>query len=201
MSDFLQQKPLILASGSAIRSKLLASLGLEFQIIPSTCNEDAIKQGFAPDKLIELGYALASHKAFEVSQRFPEHYVIAADQLCILDNTLFDKPLSHETAIKHLQQLQGKTHRQVACLCIVRNGNMLWQHHESATLSMRSLSERAIESYLQMEKPYHSCGAYQYETMGKWLFSEIAGREETILGLPLIPLMEALLSLGVVWLD
>ncbi|QDP73227.1 septum formation protein Maf [Legionella israelensis] len=199
MSDFLQQKPLILASGSKIRNKLLQSTGLKFEITPSNCNEALIKQDFTSKNWTDLGYLLASHKAFEVSQRFPEHYIIAADQLCVMDNLLFDKPLDHFTAVNHLKQLQGKTHQQIACLCIVQKGKVLWQSHDISTLRMRTLNDRAIELYLKKEKPYHSCGAYQYETLGKWLFEDISGKEDTILGMPLMLLIKALLSLNIVW--
>ena len=86
MSDFLQQQPIILASGSPVRSKLLRSLGIEFSVIPSHCDEDAIKASFHSENIIDLGYTLAASKALEVSQQHPEHFIIAADQLCLNHN-------------------------------------------------------------------------------------------------------------------
>ncbi len=198
MSSFLHQQPIILASGSSIRSKLMSSLGLEFSVIPSNCDEDAIKSSFHSSNLIELGYFLAQAKALDVSQRYPEHFVIAADQLCVIEDKVLDKPLNHKTAVSHLQLLNGKKHQQIACLCIAKGNKILWQHHEIAHLTLHNLSNQTIEAYLQSEKPYQSCGAYQYETQGKWLFKDVQGKDDTILGLPLLPLIEALIQLGAI---
>lgn len=198
MSSFLRQQAIILASGSGIRAKLLDSLGLDFLVVPSNFNEDDLKAQHPPEKKVQLGQALARHKALEVSARYPNYFIIAADQLCILNNTILDKPLNHESAVRHLQLLQGKKHLQVSCLCIAKQNTVLWEYTESATLELHDLSDERIESYLRQEKPYHSCGAYHFETQGKWLFKEVQGNEDTILGLPLLPLANALLSLGAV---
>lgn len=192
MSKFLQQEPIILASGSSIRFKLMSTLGIDFRVVPSTCDEEAIKAQFKGTDYIQLGYQLAEAKAREVSQRYPDEFVIAADQLCVLGDTLFDKPMNHPTAISHLQQLSGQTHRQIACVCLAKNNSVLWLYHDIAYLTLHGLTDDTIESYLKLEKPYHSCGAYQFETMGKWLFKEVQGNEDTILGLPLLPLINAL---------
>lgn len=198
MSNFLMQKPLILASGSPVRAQLLRSIGLDFKTIPSNCDEDFFKRTHDSDDFLSLAYTLANHKALEVSQNNAEHYVIAADQLCIAGQRLFDKPLSHEVATEHLSLLSGKTHQQIACVCIAKNNQILWQYHDTADLTLQELTRQQIEHYLQAEKPYNSCGAYQYETLGKWLFKEVSGREDTILGLPLLPLIHALIRLGAV---
>lgn len=199
MSDFIRQKkPIILASSSSIRSKLLHSIGLEFLAIPSECDEELIKQNHLTSDFIELGYKLARQKALEVSQKHPNHFVIAADQLCIIEGKIIDKPLSHACAVEHLRLLRGKQHQQLVCMCIAINEEIVWQHHEHAELTMHSLSDETIEHYLKKEQPYHSCGAYHYESLGKWLFKQINGNEETILGLPLFPLMNALVELEAV---
>ncbi|KTD82634.1 Maf family protein [Legionella waltersii] len=198
MSSFLQQQPIILASGSSIRAKLLNSLGLHFLVVPSNCDEDKLKAQHGHEDKIRLGMTLARHKAMEVSERYPQHYIIAADQLCVVNDTLLDKPLNHETAVNHLNLLSGKEHLQIACLCIVKQNTLLWEYSESATVSLHDLDRDTIERYLQEEKPYQSCGAYQFETLGKWLFKTVRGNEDTILGLPLIPLANALLTLGAV---
>lgn len=195
-----QQKPLILASGSTIRQKLLRSLGVDFLVIPSDCDEDMIKKNHQSGSIIDLGLTLAMAKALAISKKHPKHYVIGADQLCVINDTVLDKPLNHPTAIKHLRMLSGKQHQQIACLCIAHNHQILWQHHESATLTARSLSDATIEAYLQLEQPYQSCGAYQFETQGKWLFEHVNGHEDAILGLPLTPLINELFQLDIVTL-
>ena len=198
MSNFLQQQPIILASSSSVRYKLLNSLGIEFSVVPPQCDEEAIKNSFESENMIELGQLLAASKALEVSQHYPEHFIIAADQLCLIGKTLLNKPLNHQTAVEHLRLLSGQKHQQIACLCIAKNNELLWQHHEIAHVTLHHLNEKTIEAYLQSEKPYHSCGAYQYETQGKWLFKKVQGNEDTILGLPLLPLTEALTRLEAV---
>ncbi|CAM4480808.1 MAG: 7-methyl-GTP pyrophosphatase [Legionella sp.] len=198
MSNFLQQQPIILASGSGIRRKLLQSLGLKFTVIPSDCDEEVLKESLDNQNMLELGYTLAAHKALNVSQHYPEHFIIAADQLCLLGETLLNKPLNHQTAIEQLSILSGQTHQQISCLCIAKNNKILWQHHEIADLTVHQLSKKTIEAYLLSEKPYHSCGSYHYENQGKWLFQEVKGNEDTILGLPLFPLTQALRKLGAV---
>lgn len=198
MSSFLQQQPIILASGSSIRLKLLKSLGLEFTVVPSHVDEDGIKAAHQSDNMIDLGFALAKAKALAVSKDYAEHFIIAADQLCLIGNRILDKPLNHQTAVEHLNLLNGKTHQQISCVCIARNGLILWQYHDIAHLTLRHLSEQNIEHYLQLEKPYHSCGAYQFETQGKWLFENIEGKEDTILGLPLMALAHALIDINAV---
>ncbi|MDP3267764.1 MAG: Maf family nucleotide pyrophosphatase [Legionella sp.] len=199
MSSFLkQQKPLILASGSLIRKKLLQSIGLEFEVIPSDCDEEAFKASHRSENYLDLGYTLAQHKALSVSKRYPNHFVIAADQLCVIDDILLDKPLNHDIAIQHLQLLSGKSHQQIACLCIAQGNKILWNYHDIATLTLRDLNVKSIEDYLLADKPYQSCGAYQYETLGKWLFEKVDGKEDTILGLPLLPLISALTELKAV---
>lgn len=198
MSKFIQQQDIILASGSVIRYKLLQSLGIDFSVVPSNCDEETIKASFPSGNRVDLGLALAACKALEVSKKYPTHFVIAADQLCLFEQTLLNKPLNHQTAVEHLNLLSGQKHQQIACLCIAKNNEILWQHHEIADVTLRDLSEDTIEAYLQSEQPYQSCGAYQYETQGKWLFKSVQGNEDTILGLPLLPLAAALMKLGAV---
>ncbi|MCL9682784.1 Maf family protein [Legionella maioricensis] len=198
MSKFLQQQPLILASSSAVRLKLFHSLGLEFLVIPSECDEEAIKKNHQSESILDLGLTLAKAKALDVSERYPEHFVIAADQLCVINNKVLDKPLNHQTAIEHLQLLSGKKHQQISCVCIAKHNEIVWQYHDMAHLSVRHLSEKEINAYLHTEQPYHSCGAYHYEARGKWLFTEVQGNEDTILGLPLLPLANAMINLGAV---
>jgi septum formation protein len=83
-------------------------------------------------------------------------------------------------------------------MCIAVNKQIVWQHHDIAELTLHELDDETIERYLRIEEPYESCGAYHYEGLGKWLFKAIKGTEETILGLPLFPLMNALVRLEAV---
>lgn len=198
MSDFLIQQPLILASSSLSRQKLVESLGLQVTIIPSDVDEEQIKKQFTSRIFSDLAQTLAAAKADVVSKNYPEHFVIAADQLCIIDDQCLDKPGSHAIATEHLRLLRGKTHQQIAATCIAKGGEIVWENQKIANLSMKNLTDSTIESYLRLDKPYQSCGAYNYEGRAKWLFKEVKGSDCTILGLPLTPLMEALFNLGAV---
>ncbi|KTC77099.1 Maf family protein [Legionella brunensis] len=201
MSKFFTQAPIILGSASKSRIALLNSLSLDFEVVPAACDEETIKQNLRTKPMLELANALARCKALEVSHRYPSHFVIAADQLCIIDDKYLDKPLNHNTATAHLRLLSGKTHQQMSAYCIAKEGNIIWQDHDIATLTMRNLNDSTIEAYLKQDKPYQSCGAYHFEGLGKWLFSNVKGSESTILGLPLLPLVQALINLGAISLS
>lgn len=195
MSNFINQQPLILASASQSRMKLLRSLGLQFEAIPSSCDEESVKQQIGTGSFIELALGLACCKALEVSQRYPEHFVIGADQLCVIGDQYLDKPLTHATAVTHLRLLSGKTHQQISACCVAKAGVIVWQGHDIATLTMQPLNDSTIEAYLKLDQPYQSCGAYHYEGRAKWLFKEVQGSDSTILGLPLLQLAQALRDL------
>lgn len=198
MSDFITQQPLILASASQSRQQLLQAMGLKFAIIPSHCDEERIKklsQNLSP---VELAATLAASKALLVSEDYPEHFVIGADQLCLMGDIIFGKPGNHEVAVKHLRQLSGHKHQQISACCIAKEGKIIWATQDIATLTMRQLNDRTIEAYLHADRPYASCGAYHYEGLAKWLFAEVIGSESTIQGLPIQPLIQAFIELDII---
>lgn len=198
MSSFIRQQKIILASASLSRQKLLADSGLSFTVIPSHCDEDALKKKLNNEDFFALGLALAAEKAKAVSLNHCGHYIIAADQLCVFNAQILDKPGQHDIAVEHLRLLRGQQHQQISAACIALDGTILWQDYDIAYLTMRALNDATIENYLMSEKPYQSCGAYHYEGQGKWLFSEVKGHDATIQGLPLLALNNALLELGVI---
>jgi|GEM_PF-6553137 len=152
MSKFYKQQPLTLASGSASRKTLLDSLGLDFKIVISHCDEDHIKQNHT-GTCVELAVVLAKVKALAVSRQHPDHFIIAADQLCVLGSSkIFDKPQNHATAKEHLKQLSGQTHQQISACCLVKNNSVLWEIQDIALLTMRKLDEKTIEAYLTADK-------------------------------------------------
>lgn len=193
MSDFIHQQPIILASASQSRMQLLHALGVQFEVIPANCDEESIKKMFA-GSMLELAALLARSKAIEVSQRYPKYFVIGADQLCVIGEQCLDKPMTHSNAVTHLRLLSGKTHQQISACCLVKAGEVVWQGYETAILTMRELSDQTIESYLQLEQPYQSCGAYHFEGRAKWLFKDVQGSDSTIRGLPLQSLMQAMIA-------
>ena len=142
---------------------------------------------------------MALAKAEAVSPRHSNALVIGADQILECAGTWFDKPPDAEAAARQLGSLCGRTHRLVSAVCVVRDGQRLWQLVEAAHLTMRPLSEAAIAAYLEKAglQALHSVGAYQLEGLGAQLFSEIEGDFFTILGLPLLPLLVFLREHGI----
>jgi septum formation protein len=189
---------LILASTSAARQAMLRQAGLNFQTVASGVDEAALKQGFSgPPHALAL--ALAEAKARVVAASHPGALVIGADQLLVCEGKVFDKPATLPAAEDHLRQLAGRTHSLVTAACMVRDGEMIWSHVESATLTMRNLSEDFLASYLTAEgEEVCGCvGAYRLEGMGSQLFTRIEGDYFTILGLSLLPLLGFLRAAGV----
>ena len=189
------QKPIVLASSSAIRQKLLASLGINFKIESPMIDENKYKS--LPINANELALKLANAKARKISQSNPDFYVIGCDQVCDFSNKIMSKPLNKQNTINQLLELQGKHHQLISAISIWFNNQNLWQHSETAVLTMRQLSKDIIERYVELDKPYHSCGGYYYELNGKFLFEQVVGIEDTILGLPITPLLNALFSLNI----
>ncbi|MFN3230651.1 MAG: Maf family nucleotide pyrophosphatase [Alphaproteobacteria bacterium] len=182
---------LILASASQVRARLLKDAGVVFDIVPSTVDEDRIKQELAGQDPLHIAESLAAAKAEEISAANPGAFVIGADQMLECYGRLFDKPLDMEGARGHLQALAGQTHRLLTATVIIRSGDKLWSHTETPSLTMRPMSDAAIENYLSSvgDRALTSVGAYQLEGLGAQLFERVDGNFFSILGLPLLPLL------------
>jgi len=198
MFDFIQQKAMILASGSANRRQLLASTGLDFEVDSADIDEQSIKKSLHADTGIQVAAKLAEEKAKTVSYKHRQAYVIGADQLCLCDGKRYDKPLTHKSALQQLMQLQGRAHRQICAMAIAYQGEIIWSEQDIAVLTMKVLSLEVLDAYLQRDKPYQSCGSYHFEQAGKWLFDSVDGSESSIQGLALMPLIKALWDLDIV---
>ncbi|MBO6758106.1 MAG: Maf-like protein [Roseibium sp.] len=192
---------LILASGSRIRAELLKNAGLEFEVEPSEIDERAVEAplleaGFSPD---DLASVLAEAKAQDVSSRRPEKLVIAADQILAFDGARHTKPEDMAAARRQLLKFAGKTHELWSAVVLARGGETLWRHISVARLTMRAFSPAFVGHYLADvgEAALSSVGAYQLEGRGIQLFERIEGDYFTILGLPLLPLLDELRKQGV----
>lgn len=187
---------LILASTSATRKALLQATGLRFETSPAQIDERAIEagclgKGAAP---VAIARALAIAKADEVSRRRPKGLVIGADQVLALGESLFHKPADAAEALRHLGALAGQTHQLHAGVALVRDGAVLWSHVETASLTMRqsSAEERQAVLALEGEAVLSSVGGYRLEGPSIRLFERVEGDYFTILGLPVLPLLDAL---------
>ena len=201
LSSISPSVPIILASGSESRRVMLEDAGLDFNVFSSDVDEDILKQEMAGLPFEEQVVKLASAKAEQVSLKNQDHIVIGGDQMCICNNTIFDKPGSVEKAIKNLQILSGTTHYQYSGVCIYKNGQSLWQYFEIVEMNMHKLSDEEIKNYVKLENPIHAAGAYKFESMGCNLFSSVHGSSYTIRGMPLLPLLSKLREMGVVNLE
>jgi septum formation protein len=205
MTSFLQagRPPLILASSSKTRARLLEAAGLAFVVEPPGLDESVMRQAvsgaqsLAPHDVAEV---LARAKAEAVSDFAPKAYVIGADQVLACGDLIISKPETMEAARRQLLDLSGKTHTLHTAVAVATNGETIWAETTMATLTMRKLSPEFIGRYLAAagEEVLSSVGAYQIESLGVELFDKIDGDYFSILGLPLVPLLDTLRGEGVI---
>ncbi|GAB4526039.1 MAG: Maf-like protein [Roseibium sp.] len=193
---------LVLASGSRIRADLLKNAGLAIEIDPADVDERAVeapllKSGFPPE---DLAAVLAEAKANDVSGRRPGDLVVGADQILAFEGERRTKPEDMEAARRQLLAFSGKTHELHSAVVIARDGEAVWRHVSTARLTMRALTPQFIGHYLAAagDAVLSSVGAYQLEGLGVQLFDRIDGDYFTILGLPMLPLLGELRTLGVI---
>lgn len=199
MSVFPQEgrAPLILASGSATRRTLLQRAGLTFDVDVPDLDEDAMREAMGPEDSLDpsdVAEVLARGKAEAVSERNPDAFVVGGDQVLSLDGRIYGKPKSMEEARARLLDFSGKTHRLHTAVVIAAKGETVWAHVDVPALTMRPLTPQFVGRYLAAagDGVLGSVGAYQIESLGIQLFEKIDGDFFSILGLPLLPLLEAL---------
>jgi septum formation protein len=190
--------PLILASRSAIRAELLTRAGLLVEIRPATLDERELERGLSDAGPAAVARHLAEAKALDVSARAPQRLVIGADQTLALGLERFTKPSDRAQARASLRRLSGRRHTLHSGFAIAADGAVVAAGVETAHLTMRTLSDESIDSYLDRagDAVLSSVGCYQLEGLGVTLFERIDGDFFTILGLPLLPLLAALRAAG-----
>lgn len=198
MSIWRGEKPLVLASQSRARQMLLGNAGLTFEALPADIDERGIVAAANLSDPIVIARHLAREKAIHVSQQRAGRFVIGADQTLALGSRQFNKPAGKVQAAEQLAALAGRTHELHSAVCVVNDGKVLFDDVSSARLTMRPLTTAGIEVYLDAagEKVTTSVGAYQLEGLGIHLFERIEGDHFTILGLPLLPLLDFLRGRG-----
>lgn len=193
------RQTLVLASASSARRRVLEGAGVPFVQVPSGTDEDQLKATLQARSAPDMARALALAKALAVSARKPEALVLGADQVLESEGRLFAKPRDKAEARAQLVRLRGRGHRLVNGLALVRDGRVLWQYDDEALLWMRDFDDAFLEIYLADAGPevLESVGVYRLEGKGAQLFAKIEGDFFSILGLPLLPLLEALRREGI----
>jgi septum formation protein len=195
-------QPLVLASSSPFRRDMLRNAGLEMEVVPPQTDERVVEaalsgSGATPEDLATI---LAEAKALDVSGRRADALVIGCDQTLSLGDEVLHKPRDMEEARRRLLALSGRTHRLNSAAVLARGGETLWRHVSTASLTMRSLEPAFVGRHLARvgDKALSSVGAYQIEGEGIQLFERIDGDHFTIVGLPLLALLQALRELGAI---
>ena len=187
---------IILASKSDVRKKILEKNNINFEVIPANIDEGSVKESLikenATPKIISKN--LAELKANKISEKKPKEFVLGADSVIDLDGELISKPTTRDEALNILKKLNGKKHQLISSVCISKNGSMIWNFTDAATLTMKKLNLDEIKLYLDKikDKELYAYGVYQIEADGRSLFSKIEGDEDTIMGLPVKQIKEYL---------
>ena len=175
---------------------MLDQAGIDHRVIPPKIDEAVTKEALLDPALVAV--ALARAKATDVSQSWPDAWVIGSDSVVSVDGRRFDKPVHRDNAAEHLRFFSGKTIRLTSAVALARGGEVDWATSDEAQLHLRPLSETFIESYLDAEWPdvAYCVGVFRLEGRGVQLFDRIDGDHFTILGMPLLPLLGALRQRG-----
>lgn len=193
--------PLILASASRVRARILREAGIPARVSAARVDESEVKNSLAAAgaDAARAAETLAEMKAVRVSAKHPGALVIGADQILECEGSWFDKPRDMDQATAHLRALQGRRHTLWTGVCLVRDGTRIWHHGAAAHLTMRALGDDFIARYLAAlgAAALDSVGAYQIEGLGAHLFARSEGDHFAILGLPLLPLLDMLRANGI----
>ena len=187
---------IILASKSEVRKEILRKNKINCIVKPSNIDEDTIKksllrEGASPEIISKN---LAELKANKVSQKILGELVLGADSVIDLKGKIVSKPTDRNEALQILQDLNGQTHCLISSVCISKNGSMIWNYTDKASLTMKQMSEEMLKIYLAKisDKALYAYNVYQIEGEGRSLFSKIDGDKDTIMGLPVKKIKEYL---------
>ena len=190
------QNKIILASKSKVRKDILDKNNIESDVEPSNVDEDVVKLSLLNENASPeiISKNLAELKANKISAKIQDKIVLGADSVIDLDGELISKPESREEAMTILKKLNGKSHFLISSVCISKNGSMIWNYTDKATLTMKHFSDSELAEYLSKisDENLYSYNVYQIEGEGRNLFSSIEGDENTIMGLPVKKIKEYL---------
>lgn len=191
---------LILASKSAARQSMLKNAGIEFQSLPANIDEENILKVLEKEgaSATNIALHLAKEKALLISKNKPDHYIIGSDQVLSMNEKIYSKANDKAEAIERLKEFQGQEHYLTSAVCVAKNDEILWHKTDVAALKMKALDVQAIEKYSEKAGDVltQCVGCYAIEGIGIQLFNDIRGDFFTILGMPLLSLLNFLDSKG-----
>ena len=191
---------IILASKSKVRKKILEKNNIQSVVEPSNIDEDTVKLSLIREKATpeDISKNLAELKANKISAIKTDQFVLGADSVIDLDGELINKPENREEAMTTLKKLNGRSHFLISSVCISKNGSMIWNYTDRATLTMKKLTEDELKEYLSKisDEALYAYNVYQIEGEGRNLFLNIRGDEDTIMGLPIKKIKEYLKIYG-----
>jgi septum formation protein len=187
---------IILASKSKVRKDILNKNNIQSIVEPSNVDEDIVKLSLLKENASPeiISKNLAELKANKISAKMQDKIVLGADSVIDLNGELISKPESREEAMTILKKLNGKSHFLISSVCISKNGSMIWNYTDKATLTMKNFSDSELKEYLSKisDENLYAYNVYQIEGEGRNLFSSIEGDEDTIMGLPIKKIKEYL---------
>ena len=190
------QNKIILASKSKVRKEILDKNNIESVVEPSNVDEEIVKTSLLKEQASPeiISKNLAELKANKVSMKKTDEIVVGADSVIDLDGELISKPENREEALEILKKLNGKKHYLISSVCVSKNGSMIWNYTDKATLTMKKMSDEELKKYLSKisDDALYAYNVYQIEGEGRSLFSNIDGDKDTIMGLPVNKIKEYL---------
>ena len=195
----IKMHKIILASKSKVRKEILDKNNIESVVEPSNIDEEIVKTSLLKEQASPeiISKNLAELKANKVSMKKTDEIVVGADSVIDLDGELISKPENREEAIEILKKLNGKKHYLISSVCVSKNGSMIWNYTDKATLTMKNFSDDELKNYLSKipNETLYAYNVYQIEGEGRKLFASIEGDEDTIMGLPVKKIKEYIGSL------